>query len=576
MTPGAKTLRVVVGIDFGTSRSGYAYAFIHEKKIYGRLEWPAAPDRYIKTLTQSLYAQDNTLAAWGYEARRRLAHLRNDRSARAFFHLQRFKMALRESTLLTANGPEVEERGRRFLVLDLISDFLREIKKFALADLQGNKVSEVAEREILWCLTVPAIWSDAEKQLMRKAAVRAGLIGAEDHEAERLLLVLEPEAAAVYCQEKERLNFKPGSRFMVVDCGGGTVDITAHEIVHDGQMREIAPGTGGKYGSTYVDRNFIAYFASRLSPEAIKAFQEEFPVDYLDMMEDWERAKCGFDPETSGEAVYLPFRSRLSKLLSSRFKTVLERLAAEQDGDDDRVVIRAAEMEQLFRPVIDGTLAEAEKQWHSFGPKGCDYLFLVGGFSSSPLLRREVERRFAGRIKKVVYPPSPGAAIVEGAVALGIEPELIRERRSRLTYGCAVDSLFREGVDPESKKYWAEDQNAYYCRDRFTTFVEAGQALALDQAVHHSFFPLKKAQTEIGFRFFASTTRNIQYADQPGLSQIGSLTVRSPRTDLGLNRTIDLTLYFGRSELRAVAVDKASGQRMEIRLDFSWTLGSST
>ena len=41
-----------------------------------------------------------------------------------------------------------------------------------------------------------------------------------------------------------------GGRYMVVDCGGGTVDITVHEIAsRDGHLRELFKATGGPYGS---------------------------------------------------------------------------------------------------------------------------------------------------------------------------------------------------------------------------------------------------------------------------------------------------------------------------------------
>ena len=47
---------------------------------------------------------------------------------------------------------------------------------------------------------------------------------------DRLLLAREPTAAALYCVAKgELLLTEAGTRFMVVDCGGGTVDITAYE-----------------------------------------------------------------------------------------------------------------------------------------------------------------------------------------------------------------------------------------------------------------------------------------------------------------------------------------------------------
>jgi len=42
-----------------------------------------------------------------------------------------------------------------------------------------------------------------------------------------------------------------GTRYMVVDCGGGTVDITVHEMENDsGNLRELYKAAGGPYGST--------------------------------------------------------------------------------------------------------------------------------------------------------------------------------------------------------------------------------------------------------------------------------------------------------------------------------------
>ena len=45
-----------------------------------------------------------------------------------------------------------------------------------------------------------------------------------------------------------------GGRYMVVDCGGGTVDITVHEMSNEaGHLKEVFKATGGPYGSTSKD-----------------------------------------------------------------------------------------------------------------------------------------------------------------------------------------------------------------------------------------------------------------------------------------------------------------------------------
>ncbi len=68
----------------------------------------------------------------------------------------------------------------------------------------------VLPSDILWVLTVPAIWSNGAKQLMREAAKTAGLY--EDDR--QLLLALEPEAAAICCKASEAIvnseDLKPG------------------------------------------------------------------------------------------------------------------------------------------------------------------------------------------------------------------------------------------------------------------------------------------------------------------------------------------------------------------------------
>ena len=51
-----------------------------------------------------------------------------------------------------------------------------------------------------------------------------------------------------------------GGRYMVVDCGGGTVDITVHEITStEGQLKELFKATGGPYGSVSKNNHSEEY-----------------------------------------------------------------------------------------------------------------------------------------------------------------------------------------------------------------------------------------------------------------------------------------------------------------------------
>ena len=566
-----KSIKVVVGIDFGTSRSGYAYAFIDDKKIIPKTQWFGQNVPYVKTLTQILYSPDLQEKWWGYEAKKVLTEKRKNDEAKDYHFFERFKMSLRESQDVTSEGPRITSKAdKKFLAVDVIADYLRFLKDFAWKDITEATSGHLKEKEIRWCLTVPAIWSDADKQLMRRAAQKAGIIGDSEEDAERLILALEPEAAAMYCQEKDQHQLKEGNCFMVVDSGGGTVDITVHEVLTGKKLKEVVTGTGGAYGSTYVDKYFIEEFlASKLTSKVIESYYEEEPIDFLDMMDDWENAKCNLDP-TKGR--FFPIRTKLYKILKN-YPDVLDNLADEQDGEDESIYIYPESMKHIFKSTLDGLVQKVQEQFDKLGSKGCDIIYLVGGFSTSPLLQERINQEFGDKVKKIVIPPIPGAAVVEGAVAFGIDPS-IRSRISRLTYGYDCTKGFKKGKDPLDKRFWSEENNEYYCNDLFNNFIEVGDQVDIDEKVTHRYIPIEKDQTKMPFTFYATKKLHPRYIDEQGITKIGILTIERTDTSSGLDWKVDVTMYFGRTEIQVEAKDVETGKIEKTSLRFSSTYSS--
>ncbi len=130
-------------------------------------------------------------------------------------------------------------------------------------------MGKVVSTKIRWVLTVPALWSEEHKHFMRKAAVEAGII--EDlNNSSNLLLCLEPEGASIQCREDSEESLKnqmiKGTTVMVLDCGGGTVDITIHKLTCNPDEKflceELLPSSGGcEWGSKYVDLYFEQFLA---------------------------------------------------------------------------------------------------------------------------------------------------------------------------------------------------------------------------------------------------------------------------------------------------------------------------
>ena len=91
-----------------------------------------------------------------------------------------------------------------------------------------------ADSADVW-LTVPAAWDAKGCEIMREAAISAGLVASsragDTTWRDRLRIITEPEAAAVHCAQLNDLHhLKPSQNFIVCDAGGGTVDLAIYKV----------------------------------------------------------------------------------------------------------------------------------------------------------------------------------------------------------------------------------------------------------------------------------------------------------------------------------------------------------
>lgn len=84
---------------------------------------------------------------------------------------------------------------------------------------------------------------------------------------------------------------------MVVDCGGGTVDITVHEL-HDqhGTLKELHKATGGPYGSVGIDLEFEKLLYTIFGADFMEQFKLKRPAAYVDLMVAFEARKRNATP----------------------------------------------------------------------------------------------------------------------------------------------------------------------------------------------------------------------------------------------------------------------------------------
>ncbi|WP_432864900.1 Hsp70 family protein [Microbispora rosea] len=574
-----KRQKVVAAIDFGTHGTGYAWCVIDDtnkdirsRKIYWRNQWPSQPVAYPKNLTALLLDQDQNVLSWGYDAKRRWTSIRKKSERDEIFYAQSFKMELTGEE----NNPASAIVGSANNTHVLITKYLELIYVAALEEITK---SGYVEDEIRWCLTIPAIWNDYQKQVMRELAIRAGL----PSDDKRLLLALEPEVAAYYARVSgvrtvgmsgKRANLmSPGSRFVVVDCGGGTVDITAYRTDANNNLVEVGNDWGGKYGSEYVNKEFVMrVLQSRFgSYDVLQVIKEECPIDLLKVVDAWENEKLHVTAEQKDD-IYLPLPAAIDRLISDEVRT---RIAEIQDGVSDAIVVTAEEARAAFDGVIPNILELVDKALEEMrlqrrNSRGEEILLLVGGFGASPYLQERLRAHVEGR-GQVVVPGDPKVAVLLGAVHYAYSPQTTA-RKTKLTYGCSTSMTFREGIDPASRRFLPPD-GVPRCRGRFSVFVRARDLVPVDKEIRHNYFPVYPDQSSLRIDVYSTPALRPIYVEDEGSRHIGSLSIDLSRVmHLAQNeRGVAVFMRFGATQIRVRAQVINTGEAIEADLNFDPT-----
>uniref|UniRef100_A0AAZ3QJM3 Heat shock 70 kDa protein 12A n=1 Tax=Oncorhynchus tshawytscha TaxID=74940 RepID=A0AAZ3QJM3_ONCTS len=585
---------VVVAVDFGTTSSGYAYAFTKEPEcIHTMRRWeggdPGVSNQ--KTPTTILLTPDRKFHSFGYAARD-FYHDLDPTESKHWLYLEKFKMKLHTTANLSIDTELHAANGKRVKAIDIFAYALAFFKEQALKELSDQAGAEFDNTNIRWVITVPAIWKMPAKQFMREAAYKAGLVPRDT--PEQLIIALEPEAASIYCR-KLRLHqmidigtkttqngFSPnenvgagmtqGDRYVVVDCGGGTVDLTVHQIqLPEGHLKELYKASGGPYGSIGIDYEFEKLLCKIFGPDFIDQFKIKRPAAWVDLMIAFESRKRAAAPDrTNPLNINLPFSfiDYYKKFRGHSVEHALRKSNVDFVKWSSQGMLRMNPdaMNALFKPTIDHIIQHLTDLFDK--PEVCDikFLFLVGGFAESPLLQQAVQNMLHGR-SRIIIPHDVGLTILKGAVLFGLDPSVIKVRRSPLTYGVGVLNRYVEGKHPPDKMLVKDGTR--WCTDVFDTFIVCDQSVALGETVKRSYTPAKPSQQVIIIHIYCSEKEGVGFISEPGVRKCGTLRLDVTGTETSAaRREIQTHMQFGDTEIRAMAVDVATSRTVKASIDF--------
>ncbi|XP_007544078.1 heat shock 70 kDa protein 12A-like [Poecilia formosa] len=560
----------IIAIDFGTAYSGHAFSLTTreaESNIQIKLWGEDVCQQTPKTPTCILLSEKEEFLSFGYKAQMEYFRMKAKHAKDCFF-FDTFKMSLygkncnRDLKIKAANGKELT-------ALKVFTEALRFLKDDALETINKSAAGKkFTACDFTWLLTVPAIWDHSAKQFMRKAAMQADIV--TEINQENLVIALEPEAASVWCkklpangfiaehQGKETLDHSPGTQYVVVDCGGGTIDITVHEVLERGALKELHKASGNNLGGETVDRKCKEFLREIFSDGIWDEFEEKHPNDVKKMMYDFTVFKKQDDDAEIDCPFNLGHIAQKKKEMEIFFEGVKGAF-----WDEGSIVITKQKLNSFFVESLQG-ITQSLKEIFTKGLK-IEYILLVGGYADSKILQKHVIDSFGNKCK-VLCPIRPQEAILRGAVEFGRNPHLVASRKSAFTYGIRVSRRFNDFKHQPEKKFTNKDGE--WCRDHFMKLVEAGEDVGWDETRSFSLYPTQADTKMMNYNFYCTKNRNPKYVNEEGVEKIGYFCLCSPNTKQGLNRELKLNIKFGFTEMTAEGIDVDSNLKSSIKLDF--------
>ncbi len=290
------------------------------------------------------------------------------------------------------NTPRVDINGHPYSPQEISAIILQKMKKTA-EDYLRQEVTEAV-------ITVPAYFSDSQRQATKEAGKIAGL------DVKRI--INEPTAAALaYGLDKKSKNMKVA----VYDLGGGTFDISILEL-GDGVFEVKSTNGDTHLGGDDFDQAIIDWLAGEFAKDNAGIDLKKDPMALQRLKEAAEKAKIELSSAASAE-INLPYITAVDGMPKHLVKT-LSRAKFEALCDD----LFQRSIEPCRKALADAHLSASD----------IDEVLLVGGSTRIPKVQELVKNFFGKEPNKSVNPDEVvaiGAAIQGGVLAGDVKDVLL-------------------------------------------------------------------------------------------------------------------------------------------------------
>eukprot|EP00924_Labyrinthula_sp_SR-Ha-C_P014519 maker-scaffold_34-snap-gene-0.6-mRNA-1 protein AED:0.50 eAED:0.50 QI:104/1/0.5/1/1/1/2/0/733 len=637
--------RAVISIDFGSTHCGIAYSLVNLKQavpetykdenvdLRDYLEDPEPLAKnyrgsHSKQPTCALFSKETEqLVEFGFSARETYLTYVADESHEKLKNLMYFegssiKMRLWDAVYDFKASVSSVDGENELPMKTLVSQILRFLRKEAL-ELAGRGAGDLSPEECLWVLTVPSIWKEGDKQFMRQAAFDAGII--QDVGSSDLILALEPECAVIAASHALK-GFSKDDKVLVFDCGGGTVDVCAVQVLSQKfenvdqfqnlsfgekdishrktlenftpltfgseqpgvlRLRHLLQPTGGDWGSTYIDKNFVSFLSVLFEDTDLARIREADVSAVIELIELFEIIKesVEYKEYKSLKGTRLLNMTNVMEALRQwsieekepfvPLQTYVDRYNAlcekKKNGLGGLTVVQETNLclpmglvASFFQNVVERIVEEMLDLIDKEELEGLNYVLMVGGFAECKVLKMEVYKKLKNTGIRLLIPKRPSTVVQIGAVHYGFDPNIISTRRVRQTIGVKtrvplrgfkVSDEVKASARFQSKIYLDSKTGTEFVKDVFHAYIEKGNEVRSSQIEKRTFHSApgkssknsksKKSKNVVKFVIYATDSDQTPiFIDEPGCIKMGELSI-----PLGRKGKVECEMSFASTEI---------------------------
>ena len=477
-----KRYEAIIGIDFGSSFSGYSIIFDSVKDLGNDDNYKIISSEFI------MFEEPKRGLMIGKESHGFMLNDKNVFSDKLYF--RRFKKnlnpAIRNYNFVNATYPTDK-------ILELKTLIYHYLELIKIDIYKNSMIKNLNRAKFKWIITVPALWDVKGKEIMKKAAYDAEMYDCE--------IILEPEASSLSIFQGKDIDkelIKKGKSFLIVDVGGYTSDFSANKIIEDHNLEQLTIPMSFVHGSNQINDEMINLVKTIIGEDKFNLCEKNNFPGYLKFLDEVEEKKLQINIVNETEDFKLEIKyfqinceGYLSKKCEGTYKN--NKIVY----NNNYIYIPNKIIQEIIKNLSENILKEINFVISRM-KNTPDAIFLTGGFSSNLIFQDKIKKFFDGSNSEVLFLKDPQETVMRGASIFGLNPTVIKKRIIPITI--AVESYeIIEDNQPCIDKY-NDTEGKIRCR-AYVQFFQRGNSISTEKSIEKKIYPINEEYIDVYYAY---------------------------------------------------------------------------